>query len=184
MSPDHLAAITDARKRFLPIRRQIAVATFDAWTVAAFAGITAAFGVTSPPALCVGLAMGVIAFVEFRAIRQLRELDPAASRTLALNQFAFAAVLILYAAYNLISPGQGVSAEVREVVAADPQLGEMLAGFTSLVNRILYLGVIAFAVLFQGGCGIYHLTRVPLVRRYRDSTPPWVLQLHAAGLMR
>jgi hypothetical protein len=182
---DHLVAIAEAKKRFAPIRREIGVATFDAWSVAVFAGLTVLFSLTSPPALLVGLGMGVVAFIEFRAIKRLNALDPTAPRTLGLNQVGFATVLILYAAYKLLTPGdQMISADAMEVAAADPQLAASLKSLSATVNLVLYCGVIAFAVIFQGGCALYHFTRTPILKRYVGSTAPWLLQLHSAGLMR
>lgn len=93
-------------------------------------------------------------------------------------------MLIGYAGYKLLFPSSGISAEAMEVAAADPQLARQLKEFSDLFNLIVYCGVIAFAVIFQGGCALYHFTRTAILKRYLESTAPWLLQLHSAGLMR
>lgn len=183
ITPDHLAAMAESKRRFTPIRREISVATFDAWSVAVFAGLTVLLSLGSPAGMFVGLGMGVVAGVEFYGIRRLKNLDPAAPRLLALNQLGFATVLILYGAYNLLFPGPGISAEVQQVAGADPEMAAMLTNLGTVINRAVYFGVIAFALVFQGGCALYHFTRTPVLRRYLDSTAPWLLQLHATGVM-
>ena len=184
LSDDHLLALADARKRFAPIRRQISFATFDAWSVAIFAGLTLAFGFTNWPALLVGIGMAGVALVEFRAIQQLRNVDPRAPRRLAINQLAFGGILILYAVCHLLVPGPALSTDVQELAAASPELAASLASVSSMIRRATYFGVIAFAVIFQGGAAMYHFSRTPLLRRYAETLTPWLRQLHSAGLMR
>lgn len=185
--PDQLLAIADARARFAPIRRQIALANFDAWSVAIFGGITCAMSLTSVPGLLVGLAMSAVAFVEFRALARLRALDSAAPGTLALNQLALAAVLILYALYSLfLAPP---SESLRDAIASNPELAQTdivksIDSITRLLTVCVYGGVIVVALIFQGGCALYHFRKTPHLRRYVENSPPWILQLHAAGLMR
>ena len=127
--------------------------------------------------------MGVVAFVEFRTITRLQALDPAAPRTLGVNQLGFAAVLIIYAGYKLMFPGAGLSDEIKDAAAADPDMAKTLASLSETINFGIYAGVIVFALVFQVGCAIYHFTRTRVLRRYLDRTPAWILQLHSAGLM-
>ncbi|HZZ44149.1 MAG TPA: hypothetical protein VFE58_14525 [Tepidisphaeraceae bacterium] len=182
-TPEHLVEIAEAKKRFVRIRREISVAVFDAWSVAIFAGITVVCSLGSISGMFVGFGMGVIAFVEFRSIARLRQLDPDAPHALGRNQLVFATVLILYAAYNLLFPGAGLSAEIKDAAGADPELASTLAGVSDMVNHILYAGVIAFALVFQGGCAIYHYTRTRYLKQYLQETPEWIRKLHSAGLM-
>lgn len=184
LTPENLVAIAESKKRFKPIKREVSVAVFDAWSVGVFAVLTTIFSITSPPALLVGIGMGVVAWVEFSMIKRLKKLDPAAPWMLCLNQLGFAGVLILYALYNLMFPDHSSATEIQQAIGgADPQMAAAFTGIEHWVHLGLYLGVIAFAVVFQGGCAVYHYACSAKLKRYVGETAPWILQLHEAGLM-
>src|SRR5205814_8195867 len=103
LSPQQLQELADARSRGAKLRRMIAVAKFDAWGVAIFAGLTLAVALVSFSliGIAVGAGMAIVAAVEFNGIARLRRLDPEAASLLAYNQLFFGAILFTYAVYSL-----------------------------------------------------------------------------------
>ena len=64
-----------ARTRYARIRRACSIALLDAWGLAIFAGLTMVCGISSPSGLVLGMAMALVAIVEFRESSKLRRLD-------------------------------------------------------------------------------------------------------------
>src|SRR4051794_40425315 len=100
LSAEHLLDLQRARAALRKVRRAISVASFDGWTIGAFAALTLIFGLTSASSVIMGLAMGAVAYVELRSAGRLRRLDPNAARMLGFNQLALGAVLITYALWR------------------------------------------------------------------------------------
>ena len=184
LSAEHLRQLAAARGSAGKIRRAISIARFDGGTIAAFAVLTLLFGLTSPVSLVLALGMGTVAFVELRAARQLRRLDPAAIRTLACNQLALGSLLILYAFFSIYNQftGPGIYAEAA---ASDAVLADALRPFESLSRTLslaVYALVILIAVFAQGGLALFYFSRSRHLRAYLRQTPPWIIHLHQADL--
>lgn len=186
LSAEQFAQLARARQASAKVRRAVAVATFDAWATAVFAGLTllaAPFG--GAAALAVGLALAVVAYVSFMGVAGLRQLDPLAARSLAFNQIFLAGVLLAYAGYSLgrlhRDPGLLVSALVSSPEVAQ-QLGIDVAKLVRLVGWAVYGTVAAVAVSVQGGAAVYYFTRRKHVDRYVRQTPKWILGAQRAGL--
>ncbi|MGA2496131.1 MAG: hypothetical protein ABSH20_00230 [Tepidisphaeraceae bacterium] len=184
LSAEHLRQLAAARASAGKIRRAISIARFDGGTIAAFAVLTLLFGIASPVSLILALGMGTVAFVELRAARQLRRLDPAAIRTLAFNQLALGALLILYALVSLYMQytGPGIYADAA---ASDPALADALKPFESLSRTLslaVYALVIVIAIFAQGGLSLFYFSRARHLRAYLAQTPPWIIHLHQADL--
>ncbi|QOV91170.1 hypothetical protein [Humisphaera borealis] len=184
LTPEHLAQLVTARDLSKKVRRAIAVATFDGYAIGAFAVVTLLTGLTDSSALLLGIVMAVVAFVEIRAGNQLRRLELLAPRTLAINQLALAAVLILYAVSRLIASRSAPSA-YADYIAADPELGKMLVPIDDLTRQMtvyFYAGLIAIAVVAQGGMALYYYTRPRYLRAYLAQTPTWIIEMQRAGI--
>lgn len=170
--------------RSAKIRRAVAYATFDAWTIAIFAALTILFGIFSPIGLAIGVAMAIVAFFEFRGAAQLRKLDTAAPRRLALNQCFLGLVLLTYAAYALWQ----VFTESNPLLdQLGPQLQSAglqldLKQLTRTVGLLIYGSLALIAILGQGGTALYYLTRRNHLEAYLRNTPTWITEAQRAGL--
>src|SRR4051812_34183815 len=131
LSPEHFAQLAEARRRAKKIRRAASVASFDGWATGIFGGLTFFVGLVSFSwiGIVLGAAMLIIAWIEFRGARQLRQLDPNAATSLALNQVVFGAALLLYAIFNLWSVARGQN-YLSDQLANSPELAQ--AGLGSI----------------------------------------------------
>src|SRR5438067_2158945 len=125
--PQHLQQMFDARARVRKVRRAIAVAKFDAWATAIFAGLTLLIAVPSfsLTGLLVGGAMAFIATQSFRGLHKITRLDESGARLLGYNQIIFAICLIVYAAWNLYRYSTG-PAPFADVISEAPETKQML----------------------------------------------------------
>ena len=183
LSAEHLRELAAAQVRGRKVGRAVAVANFDGWSVATFAFLTFLLGITSPASILLGGLMGVVAFVELRAARSLKRLQPEAARTLGLNQIALGSLLAAYAVWKIYRELTGAG-DYAEIAATDAQLAEMLKpveSLTRLFTLAVYGGLVAFAALAQGGMALYYFTREKHVRAYVTQTPPWVITVQQAG---
>ena len=188
LSPEHFVQLAAARARAKKIRRAASVATFDGWATGIFGGLTFFAGLVafSWIGITLGAAMLIVAWVEFRGARQLRQLDPNAATSLALNQVALGVALLMYAIFSLwnVFRGQGFLAEQ---LASSPDLAQ--AGLTvSLDSMARLLGILIYgtlatvAIFGQCGTALYYLTRRKHVEAYRRETPQWILDAQRAGM--
>lgn len=186
LTPEQLSEITHARHRYRKVRRAISVATFDAWTTAIFAAITLLGSLMgfSWSGILLGLGMSVVAFNSFRGMRLLEKADPAGARVLGRNQFLLAAVLLIYALWNLLLLKSGhYDLGVSKSMNAELQQ----AGYGSLINlgplvySAMYVGLAAFAILIQPLTALYYFSRRHCVEEYLQKTAPWVLQMQRGG---
>lgn len=183
-----LAQIAAARERFKKIGRAIRYSRFDAWGVAIFAGLTivCSLGSWFSPAMLLGIGMAVIAWVEFRYGNELKRLDSSAARRLGWNQFAFAVLLVAYAAWNLYAMGKGAKPLSDQIGNVSPDVSSELAPYDDLARLIMscvYISLILVALVVQGGTGLFYFSREKYVRAFRDETPKWILQMQEAGLL-
>ena len=180
----HLRQLAEAANRARVIRRAASVARFDGWTVGAFAALTLLFSLGSVSGMLLGGAMAAVAAVELRAAARLRRFDARAAHTLALNQLALAATLILYALSQIHAELTGAGT-FAAAAGSDPQLAQMLRpveGLARLVTLFTYGGLIAVALLAQGGLALYYFRRRRHVIDYLARTPAWVIAVQRAGI--
>lgn len=184
LSAEHLQQLAAARTAAGKIRRAAVIANVDGVSIAVFAALTCLGSVGSVPGMLLGGGMGLVAAVELRNAGRLRLLQPQAARTLGLNQLALAAMLILYASWCIYAEltGPGAYASIK---AADAQVATMLGPIEELTRLIVlavYAGVIAVALLAQGGLAVFYFSRVKHIRAYLTQTPDWILQMQRAGV--
>jgi hypothetical protein len=185
LSEEHLRQLAAARKAARKLRRAIAVASFDGWTVGVFGALTFLTGLTDPSGLLMGLGMAAVAFVELRGASRLRRLETGVTRTLGFNQLALAGILIVYAVWRLHAEMSGVS-PYAAYKAADPQLGRMLQpieNLTHLIAMALYGAMIAVALFAQGGLALFYFTRGKHIDAYLAKTPGWILAMQRGGIV-
>lgn len=181
----HHRAIVAATERAEPIRRAARVASFNAWTSAILAALSAPFALFSVAGFLVFAVLAVVAWNEFRGRRQLLEFNPAGATTLGWNQLGLLGMIVVYCAWALYSNlwgGGSIEAQLR----ANPQLAstiESVQGFDAMFRTIvvaLYGTVIALSVLFQGANALYYFSRRKYVEAYVRETPAWVIDLKRA----
>jgi hypothetical protein len=185
LSAEHLLDLQRARTALRKVRRAISVASFDGWTIGAFAALTLLFGLNSLSSVSIGLARGAIAYVELRGASQLRRLDPRAARTLGFNQLALGMVLIVYALWRTFSILRYGSGAYDVVSASDPQMAQMLQpveNLTRLISLAIYAALIVIGVFAQGGLALFYFTRAKHIEAYLAQTPAWIVAMQKAGL--
>jgi hypothetical protein len=166
--------LADARLGAKKLRWARGVAQADAWMIAIFAAcsfICGLFGDVS--GVLIGLAMGVIAYIEFDGAGRIRRLDSSALRRLGYNQLAFATAIIVYALWSLHS-----STIMTELKSQLPPDYEELA---QLAINILYTTLIAVAIFAQGGTALYYFSRQKYMEKYVKETPGWILEMQRSG---
>jgi hypothetical protein len=180
----HLAQIQDAKRIGKKIRNAATVATMGGWFTAVFAAITFMLSVGDVFGMALGAAMGVISYFEFRGSNELKRLDPTAPKRLALNQLAFALLIMIYGFVSLYSARFGAIAGASEI-SQYPEIADVYGDIESLTRNILtivYGGVILFGLLGPGLTALYYYTRKSHIERYLQSTPKWILDLQRAGM--
>jgi hypothetical protein len=188
LGESHHQELTAAARRGEPIRRAARVATFNAWTTAILAALSAPLALFSVAGLLVFAALAAVAWNEFRGRRRLLNFDPAGASILGWNQLGLLGMITVYCVWALYSGLVGASS-LEAQLAANPELGEAIGslqgmeGFDELYRTIvvaLYGTVIALSAIFQGANAIYYFTRRKYVERYVRETPAWVIDLQRA----
>ena len=183
LSPEHLKQMEEARQRAKKIRRCIAVANFDGWSVGVFGALTLLFGVFTLTGWLLGGGMLVVAYVELSAVPRLKRLEPSVTKRLGWNQIALSAILLTYALWSLYAAWFGPD-PLAEAIASAPETAEMLAPFSSiarLINAAVYIALAGVALIAQGGTALYYFTRAKHIRAYREQTPGWIVEMQRAG---
>jgi hypothetical protein len=185
LSEEHLRQLAAARKAARKLRRAIAVASFDGWTVGVFGALTLLTGLTDPSGLLMGAGMAAVAFVELRGAGRLRRLETGVTRTLGFNQLALAAIMIAYAVWRLHIEMSGVS-PYQAYKSADPQLARMLQpieNLTHFIALVLYGAMIGVALFAQGGLALFYFTRGKHIDAYLAKTPAWIVAMQRGGVV-
>jgi hypothetical protein len=193
LSAEQITQLRQAWHAAKKIRRARSVAMSDASVICFFAAITVAggaFGLPSiTPALLLGLAMTLVAVIEFRGAAGLGRLEVSAASRLGWNQVAFAFSLCAYAGWNiaqaLLTKSGGLSADYAAIASQSPDAAEMVQSLDSLTHTAtaaFYALLIGVALLVQGGTALYYFTRTRHVRAYVHATPPWIIELQKAGV--
>jgi len=183
LSAQHLQQMQDARVRAKKIRRCVAVANFDGWSVGAFGALTLLFGVFTLTGWLLGGGMLAIACVELSTVASVKRLEPSAARRLGWNQLALAGLLLGYAGWSLYAAWFGPD-PLAATIAAAPETAELLAPYSSLARLIsvaVYVALAAVAIFAQGGTALYYFTREKHIRAYREHTPSWIVEMQQGG---
>lgn len=180
LSPEQRQTLDEARERAAKVISAARVASFNAWSIGAFAAISILFGLTSPVALILGVGMGVVAYNEWQGRAGIRRLDPEAARKLGRNQVGFMLLIIAYCVWSLVH---------ALTSAPDPemaQLQELTGVGNDLVQQLtilVYVAVIGATLIFQGLNARYYFKRVGLIETYLSETPAWVVDLQRSALI-
>jgi hypothetical protein len=184
LAPQQITELIAARDRSAKLRRAVGVARFDAWMIAVFAALTGLTGLLDLPSVLLAAGMGFVAWREFRGAESLRRLDPAAARSLALNQLCLAGILIVYALFQIYQ-SYNRAGQYTAMAGGDAQLAQMLGPIDQLVKLLtisVYGLIILIAIVVQGGTALYYATRQRHLRQYLAQTPPWIRDLQQRGI--
>lgn len=185
LGESHRQELTAAARRAEPIRRAGRVASFNAWSTAILAALSAPFAALSLVGLLMFAAVAVVAWNEFRGRRRLLNFDPTGPSILGWNQLGLLGMITVYCVWALYSNlwgGDSIEAQLR----ANPQLGAAInsvQGFDDLYRTIvvvLYGSVIALSAVFQGANALYYFSRRKYVEAYARETPEWVIDVQRA----
>ena len=153
------------------------LATFNAWTLAAFGALSLLFAFGSVTALIVGAALLLLAWIEFRGRAALRRLEPGGLRLLGWNQIA---LFVLLAAYCLRS--------IHVLRTRPPEQLETAAALAGLPFRALvtllvvtYVAVIVVSLVVQGLFAAYYWSRGRLLVEHLEETPAPALDRQRRG---
>ena len=164
-------AVRQAEKRHRAIKRAARVAALSAVSTLGFAAIGVIITIFdfSLWSLIITVGLAVIGGIEFRGHQTLLRAEPAACRTLALNQLAFFALITVYCLCQMITfSARDMPSELRELL--DPEMMRHLPTFVCA----FYAAVIVGSLAFQGGLALYYYTRRRQVEAFVRETPDWV----------
>lgn len=193
-SPQHLEQITIAKRLGAKIRNAAGVAIFSGWSTAVFAVLTLLFGLISFSFVgsLLGFGMCVVALNEFKGASRLKRLDDSAPRFLAINQLAFAGMIVVYGAISLwmvmANPAEltkeldQYGGDFRQAGIDIKDSGIDITGTVKLAYIAVYGGVMLFGVIGPGLTAWYYYTRRPYIQQYVAQTPQWILDLQRAGM--
>ncbi len=182
LTPQQIQEMDQARQRYKLIRRAITSATFFGWSVAIFGGLSllctfADFGFAG---LFVSIGLCVIGYVELTHVSRLKKLEAGSARVLGNNQLALAAVLTIYALWQLAFPTP-LSAEAKaqlDQVRSVMDLEQM----EKLIRVAVYVILIAVAVLVEGSMAFFYFRREAMVKDFLATTPPWIIAMLQNGM--
>lgn len=180
LSPEQRRELDDARERAKKILAAGKVAAFNGWTIAIFAGLSFLFGLGSPVVMALSVALGVVAWNEFRGRALVRHLEPAGGRLLGRNQLGLMALIVAYCLWSIwratAGPPDPEMAQLQDLVGVGSDLIEQL-------TVILYVSVIAATAIFQGLNARYYFKRATMTEAYLDATPDWVVDMQRAAAL-
>ncbi len=176
LSPEQQEELALANARAQKILAATKVATFNGWTIGAFAAITLLFALFSLTALVMGVAMAIVARNEFRGRELLRRFDAQGPQLLGRNQVGFMTLIIGYCVWSIYSALTNPIPQLEELEAALGATADLVTNLTVTV----YAVVIVLTLLFQGLNARYYFARIKLVQGYLEETPAWIVDLQRA----
>lgn len=145
------------------LRRVCRLARFDGMSILVFAGGFAVISAASheAPSAMVGLAVAGAGALELHGLGLLNHYDSRGTRWLVASQAYLMVVMVSYAMFRLMHPD---IAELRPVVTEElaaqiREVGLTIDQFLLEFVRVVYAGVAAASMLYQGGMMLYYLRR-------------------------
>ncbi len=178
LAPEQLQAIAEARRQGRKITRATNVATFSGWSLAFFAFITLLSGLFSLVALLLGIGLTVVACIELRGAKRMRQLDDTAPRMLGFNQIGLGVMVVLYCSWGVWQAVAGPS-PYESYLAQGGKVAELIEPIDNLnraVMAIFYVGLLCLSAIAQGCTAVYYFSRRRHMVRYLDETPDWIVE--------
>ena len=149
------------------------VATFNAWSLAVFGGLSLMTGLFSLTGLVVGAGLLAFARHEFRGRALLRKLDTEGPRILVRNQIGLAGGVLAYCAWSSYGAWVNRGDELAALEAALGVSADDVAGLTVAVYAIIFV-VTGIVLAFTAR---YHSVRGRRLEQYLGETPEWVVDI-------
>jgi hypothetical protein len=185
LSTDHFQELACADERAKLVHKAARVASFNGWTTAVIAALSAPFALFSIAGFLVILVLSVIAYNEFRGRNRLNKFDPSAATLLGWNQIGFLIMIVTYCGWMMFT-GINEADSVMAELTSNPELGDLLgspdqvSGLYELLVYAVYGSVIVLSVIFQGLTALYYFSRRKHIEAYVRATPEWVRKLQRA----
>ncbi len=181
----HFQEVARADKRAKLIRKAARVASFNGWTTAVIAALSAPFALFSIAGCLVTVVLSVVAWNEFRGQNRLNKFDPSAATLLGWNQLGFLLMILLYCGWMIftgINDKDSFTAELNSNPELSGLLGssDQVGSLYELLVYAVYGTVIALSVIFQGLTALYYFTRRKHIEAYVRATPEWIRNLQRA----
>lgn len=172
-------------RRAKSIEKVVRYANFSGWTTLLAGGLSLPFSLGNPPMMLFALVIAGIGTRELTLRRSLKVLDVKAPAKLAINQLMLGGALIVYAVFMLVStPEQTMiesAMEADPMIQSTPELAGMmdeLVVFERMATALIYVAMIFIAVIFQGSTALYYFLKGSKLRKMRQQTPNWVLEVY------
>jgi len=178
LTPEQRQELANAKARSHAFMGAARTATFNIWTVGAFAAVTILFGLFSLTALVLGIGMAVVTWNEYRGRAMVRRFDPAGPLLLGRNQLGLMGLIIVYALWSMYQTTANPDPELAQM---DAILGGDTAGLVAELTAYVYIGVIVLTGIFQGLLARYYFRRIAMVEAYVRDTPAWVVDMQRAA---
>jgi len=180
-----LRELQAARRSLGKIRRAVGTARFEGYSIAICGALTVLMNTNSIGYMLVGTVLTAVGMVEIVGAGRLRRLEVGAVRMLAINQLSLAALILLYALWNLHAEIAHPVSDFPDLSPSDAKLlGQMdssVLGITHEAMLLLYGSLIAAAAVEAGMAWYYH-SRAGHLREYLARTPPWIIAMQKAGI--
>jgi len=183
LSQENLRELQTARNSLRKVRRAVTTAKFEGYSVAICGVLTSLMGYGSFGQILGGIVLTVIGVIEIYGASRLGQLDAKAGRILTVNQLTLAALILLYALWNIFGEVMhpADAADLQGLSTSDSQVMGDVTGIAHEVTMIMYAGMIAAAVVEAGMARYYHSRGVYLVR-YLAETPAWIISMQKSGV--
>ncbi|MFG0329281.1 MAG: hypothetical protein ACF8PN_05215 [Phycisphaerales bacterium] len=178
LSPEQRATLREGERRSRQVLRACKIATFNAWTLAIAAALTAPSAVFSVGGAVVTAALVATCWNEFRGRKLLRRFEVAGARTLGWNQVILLALVLVYCGWKSYEAAYGPPPMASVVEAGlDPSLVSDVEHIARTLTVAVFVTVAFLSVIIQGLNAWYYFSRGSVVERYRRDTPGWILDL-------
>ena len=175
LSPQDMRELTEAHGRGRKVLKAAGVAAFNGWACVIVAALAVPFALGSIPTALTGLALGAVAWNEFRGRKMLLRFDPRGPRLLGWNQIGLLAVIVLYCLWHIYDGLTGPT-----LADQHPDLKLVLGSVASLERNLtlgLYGSIIVVSAIAQGLTARYYFSRLAHLARYLSDTAPWIVDL-------
>lgn len=164
------------------------------WSTLVIGLLALPFSLGSGATLALAIVLIGTGWHELTLRGRLGRLDPTAPRWLAINQCILGGAIIAYAISMLLAGPPTLDTLGGSLGAADPtgalmqepqfaRTFDQAETIAALAHALLYGGLIAGTLLFQGGGAVMYIIRGFALRRFLREAPPWIADLRRRGLL-
>jgi hypothetical protein len=160
------------------LRRVLKFSRLNGWSVVISAGLCTlvSLAMVEPVGIVVGLLVTLGGALEVRGYRMLKRGEADGLRWLIRSQLVVLGTIWVYALSRLLSFDEGTIREAftPEIRASLSELGLSFEDILPLVRQtfhLLYGGVLAVTLLYQGGLALYYRRRRPAIELALQAPP-------------